>query len=285
MRIGELSKRVGVSPELLRAWERRYGIAHPSRSSGGFRLYSPADEAQVRRMRGHLARGASAAEAARLAGAHESEAHPPASVETAALGVGTVELAAALESFDDARAQLLLDKLFVTYSLETFLTDVLLAYLNHLGERWEQGEVTVAQEHFATNIVRGRLFGLARGWDLGEGPRALLAAPPGEHHELALIIFGLALRRHGWRITYLGVNTPVEAMIDVAQALGPRIAVISATMQHTLWNYLHDLTELTHHVSVGLAGPGASDPVAAATGARWIDGDPVSAARTIAALK
>ena len=64
LRIGELSRRVGVSDHLLRAWETRYGLLHPVRSSGGYRLYSEADADRVRRMQGHLADGLSAAEAA-----------------------------------------------------------------------------------------------------------------------------------------------------------------------------------------------------------------------------
>ena len=67
LRIGALSGRVGVSPELLRAWERRYGLLQPSRSAGGFRLYSGADEARVQSMQRYLEAGLSAAEAARLA--------------------------------------------------------------------------------------------------------------------------------------------------------------------------------------------------------------------------
>ena len=58
-------------------------------------------------------------------------------------------------------------------------------YLRDLGARWERGEVTVAQEHFASNIVRGRLLGIARGWGRGVGPRALLACVPGEQQSSA----------------------------------------------------------------------------------------------------
>jgi DNA-binding transcriptional MerR regulator len=57
VQIGELSRRQGVSPDLLRAWERRYGLLAPQRTAGGFRLYSPDDEARVRAMRRGLARG------------------------------------------------------------------------------------------------------------------------------------------------------------------------------------------------------------------------------------
>src|ERR1700750_1266606 len=64
LRIGELSRRLGVSDHVLRAWESRYGLLQPVRSAGGFRLYSEADESRVRRMQAHLARGLFAAEAA-----------------------------------------------------------------------------------------------------------------------------------------------------------------------------------------------------------------------------
>jgi MerR family transcriptional regulator, light-induced transcriptional regulator len=67
LRIGELARRVGVSQDLLRAWERRYGLLEPVRSPGGFRLYSEADEQRVRRMQAHLALGLAAAQAARAA--------------------------------------------------------------------------------------------------------------------------------------------------------------------------------------------------------------------------
>src|SRR3954467_3974463 len=67
VRIGELSRRVGVSEHVLRAWETRYGLVAPTRSPGGYRLYSADDEQRVRRMQFHLAGGLHAAEAARAA--------------------------------------------------------------------------------------------------------------------------------------------------------------------------------------------------------------------------
>src|ERR1700760_5001955 len=79
VRIGELSRRVGVTPEVLRAWERRYGILSPGRTEGGFRLYGEDDERRIRRMLEHLEQGLSAAEAARLA-----RAEPPAQLDPVA---------------------------------------------------------------------------------------------------------------------------------------------------------------------------------------------------------
>ena len=73
LRIGELSRRLGVSDHVLRAWERRYGLLQPVRSPGGFRLYSEADEMRIRRMQTHLAHGLSAAEAEHWVETHDRD--------------------------------------------------------------------------------------------------------------------------------------------------------------------------------------------------------------------
>src|SRR5215208_2215194 len=148
LRIGELSRRLGVSDHVLRAWERRYGVLRPVRTAGGFRLYSEADLERVRRMQAYLAQGLSAAQAARAA----IDGEPPAG--TGAGGGGPAPrdgltdagatLAAALDKFDEPAAQAVLDRLLGTLTVETVLRDVVLPYLRALGDRWERGEVSVA---------------------------------------------------------------------------------------------------------------------------------------------
>ena len=224
LRIGELSRRVGVSPELLRAWELRYGLLQPTRSTGGFRLYSEPDEERIRRMRAYQDQGLSAAEAARLALEGASDGRPGAN----AAAPDSRLLAEALERFDEPAAQAVFDWALATLSLDALLRDLLIPYLHDLGERWEAGTASVAQEHFATSVVRGRLLGLARGWGQGAGPLAVLACAPGELHDLPLIVFGLALHAR-WRVTYLGPDTPVGTLLDTAEALEPKLVVVSAT--------------------------------------------------------
>ena len=89
LRIGELSRRLGVTDHVLRAWESRYGLLQPVRSAGGFRLYSAADESRIRQMQAHLAEGLSAAEAARTVlredGRASAEPAPPAGPDLAAI--------------------------------------------------------------------------------------------------------------------------------------------------------------------------------------------------------
>src|SRR4029079_18361359 len=119
------------------------------------------------------------------------------------------ELRAALDVLDAQGAHLVLDRVLGRYTLETVLVSVVLPYLRDLGERWARGDASVVQEHFASNLLRGRLLALARGWERGAGPAALLACAAGEQHDLPLIMFGLALRAQGWRIVFLGADTPL----------------------------------------------------------------------------
>src|SRR5436305_2366134 len=133
-RIGALSRLVGVSPELLRAWEQRYGLLQPVRSAGGFRLYSTADEERVRSMRRHLEAGVSAAQAARLALADE----PPrdGEVQTGVLERLSAELALTLYQLDEPGAHAIVDRLLATLTRRAVLRDAVLPYLHQLAARW-----------------------------------------------------------------------------------------------------------------------------------------------------
>jgi MerR family transcriptional regulator, light-induced transcriptional regulator len=226
LRIGALAKRTGVSPELLRAWEQRYGLLQPTRTPGGFRLYSAADEARVQRMQSLVSGGLAAAQAAHLILSGGEPAPRTDSGSAAPLEEAAGNLSASLDRLDEQAANSALDRLFSAYTVETVLQDVVLPYLHRLGERWETGEVSVAQEHFASNLLRGRLLGLAQGWGQGQGPLAILACVPGEHHELGLLVFGVALRRRGWRITYLGTDSPIDAAADTARSVLPAVVVL-----------------------------------------------------------
>ncbi len=279
LRIGELSRRVGVPVESLRAWERRYGLLDPNRTQGGFRLYGDDDLARVLAMRANLDRGLSAAEAARLALAEDVGAEPSAAPAPV---VDANELASALERFDEAGAQTALDRLFATLTLDVVLRDVLLPYLHQLGERWQRGEVSVAQEHFASNLVRGRLMSLARSWDRGSGPRALLACVEGEQHDLPLLCFGLALRGHGWRISYLGADTPIASLVDAVRALTPDAVIVSGTVSGAFDASAARLSDVALDAPLFVAGAAADEALAHRVGGTFLSGDAVGAAETLA---
>ncbi len=257
VRIGEISRRTGVGPDAIRAWERRYGLLDPVRSPGGYRLYSAADEIVLRKMRELTGQGVAAAEAAELA--RSGGAAPPptgsAALDSASLAR---RLRLALEAFDEPAVNRLLDESLGGLSLDRFTEGVVLRAMAEIGDRWEQGEVSVAQEHFASNLIRGRLLGLARGWGAGSGPLALLACVPGDLHDLGLICFGLCLGERGWRIAYLGPDTPIETLEEAAGTLRPRWVVLAASQPGLLAEAVARLGPLGEGVGLAVGGAGVS---------------------------
>jgi MerR family transcriptional regulator, light-induced transcriptional regulator len=278
VRIGELSRRTGVSAELLRAWEQRYGLLRPERSAGGFRLYSAADESRVRRMTALIASGVSASEAAARAATDE-----PVAPVGAATDELDAQLRGALDRFDAEGAHDALDRLFATVSVEVAITDVLVPLLHDIGRRWETGDTTVAQEHFASNLVRGRLLAIARGWASGSGPTFVLACPPGEEHDLGLVMFGIALARRGARVVYLGADTPVATIAETVEDVAPQGVVVAVARSVPLVAAEKELRALAEHIPVYVGGPGLDEDSVREIGARLLEGDPVAAARALTA--
>jgi methanogenic corrinoid protein MtbC1 len=279
LRIGELSRRTGVRADTLRAWERRYGVFSPSRSEGGFRLYAAADEQRVRAMSALIAAGTAPAEAARQVVAGN---RPPAGPDPAPVGELGLRLREALERFDEAQANAVLDHAIATLSVEAVATRVVLPALEQVGDRWQRGEASVGQEHFATNIVRGRLMGLARNWGAGSGPLAILACPPGELHDIGLLVFGLVLRNRGWRIAYLGANTPIESVADTVERLTPRAVVLAALTPGPFIDATDEIARLGGRTEVWLAGAGADREIVRRSKVGLLDGDPVAAVEQLA---
>ena len=277
MRIGELSRRTGVSPELLRAWEQRYGLLQPSRSQGGFRLYSAEDEARVRRTAALIAGGMSAAEAA---GTALTSPDPEPAAEQPLVENLAAELRHALDNFDSAAGHAALDRLFAAVSVEFAVVQVLIPYLHELGERWAGGSVTVAQEHFASNLVRGRLLGLARDWGAGGDSLAVLACMPGEAHDIGLILLGVLIARRGWRVTFLGADTPFDTLEATVRGLQPSLVVLT-TYDAALFDKHSDaVATLAAAAPVAVMAPVADDEVTA-TGAEALPGDIGAAAALV----
>ncbi|MGI9557047.1 MAG: MerR family transcriptional regulator, partial [Solirubrobacterales bacterium] len=280
IRIGELSRRVGVPPETLRAWERRYDLFEPARSPGGYRLYSEEDEARVKAMTRLMSQGTAAGEAARAVKSGPIHGRTPVARgghrdELAATATGLRE---ALERFEDRDAHARLDHALAVYSTDTVISEILMPVIRELGDRWAKGEISIAQEHFASNLLRGRLVALGRGWGLGAGPLALLACPPGEQHDLALTAFGVALRERGWRVMLLGADTPPEALGEAARDLEPEAIVIATLAEERLNAVADAIRALSERSRVFVAGSGVSPQLARTSGATVLAGGPVDAA-------
>jgi DNA-binding transcriptional MerR regulator len=283
MTIGELARRSGISPDLLRAWERRYGLLSPRRTATNRRLYSRSDALRVRLMQRHLAAGVTAATAA------ERVCATPVTIAVGAgpaiapheVAAAHAELRTALDAFEETAAQRVLERLFCAHSRLAVLRDVLLPYLRDLGDRWVDGTIDVAQEHFTSTFTEARFMAMARGWDRGPGPRALLACPAGERHTLGLTAFGIALHALGWRIVYLGADTPAAMVAAAAEVVEPDLVVLGAVARGRFEQEEEPLRALAGRWECAVGGAGADVASSSRLGARRLADDPITAATGI----
>src|SRR6187401_2496072 len=161
------------------------------------------------------------------------------------------------------------------------LSEVLLPFLEELGRRWERGEASVAEEHFASSVLRGRMLGLARGWGRGLGPVALLACLPGEQHDFGAMAFGLALRARGWRIAYLGADTPLETVEQAAGRLEPDLVVLSGVSDERVQAISAQLAALARRWRVAVGGKAALADHLSDLELLRLPGDPVEEAERV----
>jgi len=267
MRIGPFSRRIGVSTSVLRAWENRYGLFTPLRTPGGFRLYSSADEQRARRMVAHLQAGLAARESAELVLAAAPAA--PGSVEA---------LASAWREFDAVAAHRALDALLGAPDAPAAVSQVILPALGDAAGEWMRDDLGPARIHFASRLLETRLLALGERWHDGPGPLALVGCGPGEQHTLGTIAFALGLHARGWRIAYLGADTPVAGFAAAAGALAPERVVVAFTMP---WALSRGARELRGLPGLVLAGPAAGERAAASIGAAWLPADPATAADSL----
>ena len=157
----------------------------------------------------------------------------------------------------------------------------MLPALRRIGEQWASGELTVAHEHFASHLTERRLLGLAAEWQAGDGRLALLACPSGERHVLGLLCFGVALSEQGWRVAYLGADTPLDHVADAAARLEPDLVVLSAVMPEPLMRDPDRVAELRRAHRTVIGGAGATPGVARRLRVDRLDGDPVAAAAAL----
>lgn len=228
--VNEVEERSKVPAGTLRQWERRYGFPMPERSDSGYRLYSDRDLELIDAMRRHIEDGVPASRAAELVQKMSLAAEGPRPVVEL-----VAELTEALVALDEARANEIISEAFALHTVETVLLDVIAPCMVELGRRWQGGELPVSTEHFASNLVQSRLRALfSLGVTTRHGPVIVVACAPGNRHELGALILAVLLRRAGYRVYYLGADTPVQDLAEMAARLKPAAVMLSAVTSSSL---------------------------------------------------
>jgi MerR family transcriptional regulator, light-induced transcriptional regulator len=256
----------GIKPDTLRAWERRYGLPEPNRSSGGHRLYSQSDIDTLLWLMGRQNEGMTISRAVDLWRSLESEGRNPLRVpEYTLVGHNIPSIQGeeiktmrkrwvdACLAFDERTAERTMSQAFAVYPVETVCTDILQMGLHSLGEGWYEGKVSVQQEHFASALAMRRLDSMLGASPLPTRPgRILMACPPGEEHVFGQSLLQLLLRRRGWETIYLGSNVPFERLETSVEIMRPHLVILAAQRLATA-AALKEMAEILHQKRVTVA--------------------------------
>ncbi len=250
LNIAALAKRTGVPSDTIRKWEQRYGVLRPARTPGGQRRYSELDVARVHWLQARLDEGYRIGEAAALLGPGDSVALSTKELHAAIIESTLRNDVAALERHVAQAAAL--------PSLEVAFLEVLAPAMIEIGDRWQAGELSIAQEHLASGTIRAALTKLLADPRAGVRGTAVLACATGERHEIGLLMLAVLLRADGWQVAYLGADTPAEEVVALAVELDALAIGFSATTKEHASSLTAQLKRLDvpEHVAVVIGGRG-----------------------------
>lgn len=224
--IAALARRTGVAPDRLRKWEQRYGVLRPARTRGGQRRYSELDIARVEWLKARIEEGIRIGEAAAMLATAPETAATPAELRAA--------IVRAVAGGDRDGVASLIDRSFALHPLPVVLEEVLAPALRDVGDGWANGEISIAHEHLVTSVVRSRLETLLLGGSGARRGAAVVACPPGERHELGVMMFGVLLRGDGWRVYNLGADLPVAETLAFAERRSASVVGFGVTLPANL---------------------------------------------------
>lgn len=229
-RIKTVAAAVGVPRNTLLAWERRYGLVVPRRTANGYREYSEADVELLKRLKVLVDQGHAVSEAVTMLDV--AAAGPKDELVMEAV---LAKLFDALVRVDRHAAQQICRRI-VGVAETTQVDELYFPLLRRVGDGWERGELSVAQEHYASQFVRERLHELLNRLESGprHGPHALCASFPDELHDLALLGLAIHLAAGGHRVSMLGAAVPLPDLVAMVRDEQPELVAVSVLVPRTV---------------------------------------------------
>jgi MerR family transcriptional regulator, light-induced transcriptional regulator len=234
-------RRTGLSPELLRTWERRYAVVRPQRSPGGRRLYSEEDIERLRLLRRAIGLGWSIGQVARqeteaLRSLVMGEAIPdPAGGRESPEGPFPAEAPldecmSAIETLDASALERALSMAVVSVGRSRVVEGLVVPLMREVGKRWHDGTLRIANEHLASTVLSAFLSAMRSGSPPPETlPGLLVTTPAGQIHELGALAAAVIASLEEWRVFWIGANLPASEIAHAASRLRPRAVALSIT--------------------------------------------------------
>lgn len=235
-----VAKRTGLSPHVIRVWERRYGAIKPARSQTNRRLYSEADIVRLSRLARLTQYGHSISQVASLADDELSElaqqvGGPPPAARSIPVGRSEVnyqdfihEALTRVKALDTRGLEAVLKEAGIRMSQRDLIDGILSPLLEQIGTLWEKGALSPSHEHMASAIIHSFVSNLPEAFTTSEtAPRIVIATLAGQRHELGALMAAKTAAAEAWDVTYLGANLPAEDIATVSKQCDAQILALS----------------------------------------------------------
>jgi len=255
--IGVVRSRTGLSPEILRAWERRYEAVVPGRSPGGHRLYSDRDIERLQLLRRLVQSGWRIGDVARrdleelrglerehLASRLERD-EPLASGTAPEISELFADAMRAVEELDRYGLERVLGEATVALTPAVFRHQFVVPLMKTIGDRWHDGSLRVAHEHLASEVVHAYIFGLQPTRAVLDSELRMVVATLGHsRHELGALLAASIALDEGWQVSYLGAEIPPEEIAAAVAQQGAQAVALSSIFSRDLLPLERDLRRL-----------------------------------------
>jgi DNA-binding transcriptional MerR regulator/methylmalonyl-CoA mutase cobalamin-binding subunit len=239
--IGVASERTGISPHVLRVWERRYRAIEPTRTDGGRRLYSDADIERLRLMALATAAGRGISQVAKLPTKElarlvrdDEEARRQLGTTRRARTSGTTaadDVAAArarARALDAVGLERALRRSAALVGAGAFIDTVATPLLKEISDERNAGELAPGEEQLVLVALRRVIEGIVPVLIVsGDAPNLLVATPVGDRHEIEAVMATAGAAIEGWRVTYLGPGVPVSEIAVAAASTSARAVSVT----------------------------------------------------------
>ena len=243
----------GIAVDTLRVWERRYAVVKPVRNDRG-RLYSDGDIQRLQLLAAAVAEGYGIGRVAQLADSDLQRLAQPPDAAPTEVGLerrtdDSDRILRALRGYDAVRVDRELSQLSMSMTPRALVCGVMRPLLTRIGDEWQSGRITVAQEHLLSASLRSVLGHAARRSPGASGPRLLFATPSGERHEFGILGAAILAAGAGCRVVYLGSDLPAADIIDAAIRSRAHTVVLGLIYEDAMRTALADVRRIADRLS------------------------------------
>ncbi len=229
--IKELERLSGIKAHTIRIWEKRHQLIEPQRTKTNIRYYSDDDLKKIINVSVLNNNGVKISRIIKLSLDEINQQVSELSEKQNSIDIYIEQLIVALVDMDEEQFEKMLGQLTIKFGFEKMILEIIYPFLEKIGVLWLTNNITPAQEHFITHLIRQKMIVAIDGLPLApkDANKAILFLPENELHELSLLFYYYITKKKGLRIYYLGQTVPYTALKSVFDVHQPDMVITCFT--------------------------------------------------------